>query len=157
MQKKCPRCCVVLPASAFNKSKRYRDGLQTYCRSCHSAMQRERYAADPVAKLKRQMRARKRKSKNPLAQREHELNKLYGLTLEQWLAILKSQGGVCAICKEECKTRKGLCVDHDHDSGRVRGLLCMKCNAGLGMFRDNLDMLRSAVTYLESSVYRRPN
>ena len=73
----------------------------------------------------------------------------YGITSEDYDLMLSNQENVCAICEDECISGKKLAVDHNHDTGEVRGLLCCKCNRGLGNFNDNLDLLRSAVLYLE--------
>lgn len=72
----------------------------------------------------------------------------YGLTLEDYDAIFRAQGGVCAICSEKCRQNALLSVDHDHSTGAVRGLLCHTCNTGLGMFSDDPDILRKAIEYL---------
>lgn len=148
MKKLCPKCEMELSTDKFNKANR-RDGYQSYCRSCHNKMQRDRYHSDPVAKIKHQMRYRKRKSKNPLAQREAELKKLYGITLQDYIEMYNDQDGVCYICKEECKTKKSLSVDHNHKTGRVRGLLCNRCNRAIGMFMDSPSLLRRAADYLD--------
>lgn len=77
----------------------------------------------------------------------------YGITIEQYEQRLAEQGGVCAVCGEPPGPgeRGGLHVDHCHDTGRVRGLLCMPCNQGLGQFRDNAAIMRRAITYLEKN------
>lgn len=78
----------------------------------------------------------------------------YGISAEEYEALLASQGGLCAICRqpEVHKTRgggvKNLSVDHDHETGAVRGLLCVRCNAGLGNFKDRIDILNQAIAYL---------
>lgn len=148
MNKLCPKCKEILPKNAFNKSSR-RDGLQTYCRSCHNKMQREKYNSDPSEKVKRQMRERKRNSINPLAKKDAELKRLYGININTYLEMLKDQGDVCKICKQECKTKYSLSVDHDHKSGKVRGLLCNRCNRAIGMFEDNSNLLRLAAQYID--------
>ena len=78
----------------------------------------------------------------------------FGITPEQYDAMLKEQGGVCAICREPetGRNRAGavsLAVDHDHETGLVRGLLCNTCNRGIGLLKDRPDILRSALQYLE--------
>lgn len=70
----------------------------------------------------------------------------YGLTKSAALALLRKQRGVCAICKERCGHRTNLCVDHR--KRRVRGLLCMHCNSGIGHFRHRPDILENAAAYL---------
>jgi hypothetical protein len=75
----------------------------------------------------------------------------YGITLEDYNFLLEKQNEKCKICNNECPTGKSLAVDHNHETGKVRGLLCKNCNIGLGMFFDNIDFLESAVLYLKSS------
>lgn len=74
----------------------------------------------------------------------------YGISLDEFKKLEESQGGVCAICKQkEMSPRiKYLSVDHDHTTGKVRGLLCSNCNNGLGRFKDSADLLRAAVDYI---------
>ena len=86
--------------------------------------------------------------------RDRWLKRTYGITEDQYLSILKKQNGVCAICnKPEINTRKNgtvkkLAVDHNHKTQVVRGLLCDKCNRGLGHFNDDCKLLESAMKYL---------
>lgn len=81
---------------------------------------------------------------------------IYGIDLAVYASMLEGQGGACAICRNlETKKRNGrtvlLAVDHDHATGEVRGLLCHKCNSGLGAFRDNRALVALALAYLERS------
>ena len=150
MNKTCPSCKETLPVSSFNKASR-RDGYQTYCRACHNRMQRKKYNTDPEAKLKRKIRESRRKGKDPLVSRKAELKRLYGITWEDYVSMLKNQGEVCAICKQECSTTKMLSVDHDHATGRVRGLLCNGCNTSLARFKDSVVLLKRAIDYLNAN------
>lgn len=76
------------------------------------------------------------------------LGKKFGLTVEDYNSLLLSQNGSCAIC-HGCNTNsKRLAVDHCHTTGKVRGLLCDSCNLGLGMFKDRLNILSSAMDYI---------
>lgn len=76
----------------------------------------------------------------------------YGITSEQYHEILASQGGGCAICGTTvCQTGRRLCVDHDHQTGKVRGILCTACNAVLGYSSDTPDILRRAIAYLNAN------
>lgn len=89
-------------------------------------------------------------SKRALAYRKHWLKKQYGLTLEDFDAILERQGHACAICHRE-QVGMRMHVDHCHATGKVRGVLCSNCNAGLGLFSDNPDRLLAAIDYLSAS------
>jgi hypothetical protein len=84
---------------------------------------------------------------NPHGLRRQAMKK-YGLTLEQYEEMFFQQGGLCVICNEAPNGRN-LHVDHDHHTGRVRGLLCNACNAGIGHLQDDPNLLRRAVSYLE--------
>jgi hypothetical protein len=80
-------------------------------------------------------------------QRRWELKSKYGLTLDQWFDMLDAANNVCEICGFAAET---LCVDHDHATGKVRGVLCRKCNRAIGQFDDDPDLLRKAIDYLSS-------
>jgi hypothetical protein len=82
--------------------------------------------------------------------RERRWVRQYGLSKDDYAALLKGQGGTCAICGAAGPGRKSetWCIDHDHETGEVRGLLCHACNAGLGHFLDSGEMLRRAADYL---------
>ena len=83
------------------------------------------------------------------AHRDHCYRKNYGISLDDYNALLDLQKECCAICgiKQE-DFGKNLFVDHDHSTGEVRGLLCHKCNSGLGMFNDDIKLLHAAIDYL---------
>lgn len=92
---------------------------------------------------------------NPEYYMDQDLRRNYGVTLEWYRETLEKQNGVCAICKEPETTvirNKviSMPVDHDHVTGSPRGLLCTKCNRGLGLFRDKIDVLNSAISYLQT-------
>lgn len=88
--------------------------------------------------------------------RKYDLKK-FGLTEEDYQKILKSQNYICAICKQsetvlrKSKELKRLAVDHCHDKGHVRGLLCYACNIGIGLFKHNSEFLRGAALYCEEA------
>lgn len=83
--------------------------------------------------------------------RNYNLTKTYGITLEKYEEILAAQSGVCAICKNAPTKNRSLAVDHDHETGAVRGLLCTSCNTGIGQFKDNTQLLLGAIDYLAVS------
>ena len=118
--KKCSKCEVEKPLDNFSANKKTKDGLQYRCKSCLAE-----YMAD------------------------YQLNKRYGITLQEYDDLLRSQGGGCAICGSEDSGWDGrFSVDHNHDTGEVRALLCNSCNRGLGFFKDSPDVLQSAKEYL---------
>ena len=80
--------------------------------------------------------------------RVSKLRKAYGIDIKGYNAILDAQGGVCAICKCECLSGRHLAVDHDHETGDVRGLLCSRCNTAIGLLRDDETLFTKAIEYL---------
>ncbi|MEU5259007.1 endonuclease VII domain-containing protein [Amycolatopsis sp. NPDC021455] len=103
-------------------------GLQSYCKPCVLAYEREKYGGS---------------CRKPGA-RSRYYRQTYGLTLEQLDELAERQGRRCAICSKESQ----LVVDHDHDTGEIRGLLCPQCNRCLGLFQDNVGLLVAATMYL---------
>lgn len=73
-----------------------------------------------------------------------------GISTQDWINLFVWQGGVCAICKqEEPSSRFVLAIDHSHETGKVRALLCSRCNPALGYFLEDKERLKSAIQYLE--------
>jgi Recombination endonuclease VII len=123
----------------------YRERLRQYSRNYRIRHKEEISARN---KLKR--------SSDPKHQEIHrrsDLKQLYGISVEEYAALLAAQHDVCAICKK--KDRKRLSVDHCHDTRTVRGLLCTKCNLGLGYFDDDPERLRAAIAYLKRARRKR--
>lgn len=87
----------------------------------------------------------------PAYQRERELKQKYALESGDYERMLANQGGVCAICGGLEPGKRPLHVDHDHATGAVRGLLCQPCNLGIGNFRDQIALLKSAIGYLSTT------
>lgn len=133
--KTCTRCKITKDIEEFTVRTERKNGRVSRCRGCMSDLHAE---------------WRKR---NPSASRLRNLKSKYGITREDYLSLLDSQGGVCAVCKKEESTggrSSWLYVDHCHRTGLVRGLLCSKCNKGLGMFEDDMARMESAIGYLRS-------
>ena len=81
--------------------------------------------------------------------RSHRLRR-YGITNDQYLEMVRQHNDVCASCKQPEKTQgKSLCVDHDHKTGKIRGLLCHHCNRALGFAGDSIQILESLIDYLK--------
>ena len=130
---KCGTCEEELPPSSFAKcASNLRTGRQWSCRSCKS-VQAKKYHGKYDTKFKYW---------------KHNIKKKYGITPEDWDNMFATQGGGCAICKGSCSTGRKLAVDHCHTTGAVRGLLCARCNQGLGYFEDDADRLDAATKYL---------
>lgn len=127
--KVCARCGKDYPITYYYKKKSSLDGYERQCKACKN----RQVAAAPS-----------RKSKN---RKFVWIKWRYGITEQEWLALLDKQGGHCACCTQT----KDLVVDHCHTTGKVRGLLCPRCNHGLGHFLDNKQTLQNAITYLESN------
>ena len=92
---------------------------------------------------------RARENRNPQRERGYKLKGIYGISLEEFDTLLESQGFMCAICNREKHTHKNWHVDHGHITNIVRGILCSQCNTALGLIGDDVNNLRSAITYLE--------
>lgn len=90
--------------------------------------------------------------KDALYSKRTKLKAKYGITPEQKDEILKSQNYRCAICKSTDFGSKNWCVDHDHYTGEIRGLLCNGCNTGLGHFKENVRVLSTAILYLRKQI-----
>ena len=92
-------------------------------------------------------RKRKWEEENPNKMRNAYLKWKYGITLEMYNSLFEEQKGLCAICFEEPK-KQNLGVDHDHVSGKIRGLLCSTCNSGIGLFKEDTLLLKKAIEYI---------
>jgi hypothetical protein len=80
------------------------------------------------------------------------LKKVYGITLKEYYELLKEQDNKCAICgRDSFEFKKLLSIDHDHETGKVRGILCNSCNVAIGLFQDDLDIIKNAHTYIKKS------
>jgi hypothetical protein len=89
-----------------------------------------------------------------LAQKGRHLERTYGISLKEYEVLYGQQKGLCAICHRPEPTNNGrlfLAVDHDHETGHIRGLLCSKCNVALGLFEDNVKSLAEATRYINKS------
>jgi hypothetical protein len=118
--------------------------------------ERKRLAEDPERRARQRELSRQRWG-NPeyrATQTEKKRERRYGLTPEQYAAMLEAQGGLCAICRGKGGI-KGFMVDHCHETGVVRGLLCPSCNAGMGMLGDTPAGLMRAVKYLREARKRQ--
>lgn len=147
MLKICSTCKIEKTPSEFYGRKISPDGLAYICKECDDRRHVEYRNANKALLAEKQkqwrdnnkshIRAIKRKSK-------------FGINKEEQDAMLESQNHCCAICnKHESKCRRVLAIDHDHRTNKIRGLLCDNCNRCLGLLKDDLQVLESAVKYLK--------
>lgn len=112
---------------------------------------RERYANDPEYRARVKAQAKAAPSQLPENRKPSRLKESFGITMDQYMEMKNAQDGKCAICGKEEKgsTRVShLFVDHCHNTGTIRGLLCNNCNFGLGHFKDSVELLLKAASYL---------
>jgi len=159
----CIKCGIKQGLEAFHKDKKSKDGKVSHCKQC-AAKKHAKYYKQNKKKIKEGARVwyknniEKARKRNREYNRKHyhrdywkhHLKKHYNITPDGYNELFNKQCGCCAICKtHQSEIDRRLCVDHDHETGRVRGLLCYSCNTILGVARDNSDLLLSAVEYLE--------
>lgn len=150
-EKRCSCCEEAKPLTEFAARKGVADGLAYICRQCQRAVSRKSYSKNKAARAAYFKNYRLKNLDAELARnRASKLQLNYGISVEEYNALFASQDGKCAICGTDQPggRRYRLAVDHCHDTGKVRGLLCNNCNLGLGKFNDDPDLLRKALAYL---------
>jgi len=166
---KCLKCDNDLDKTMFSKDSTRKTGHHPYCRICRNKLHEfrrkkimeengERQEKIRAYDRKRYANGKKKQTKEQIrkASRNFSLKFYYGITHEEYLEIYENQKGLCAIC-EKPETRKEkttgktkwLSVDHCHDTGRIRGLLCSKCNNAIGLLGDNYEGVKKALDYLQ--------
>lgn len=153
LTKRCSHCKEQVPQSNFTKNRNSKDGLGSRCLPCNRLMAKKHYDqnSDKIKEYHRNYRVenKDRLKEYRASKRSYDLEKNYGITQEDYEVLLEKQNGVCAICKQN-RPYKGefMCVDHDHTTGAVRGILCSNCNKAIGLLQDSPDLLKSAIEYL---------
>lgn len=134
--------------SNYKKDRKYKE----IHREEINKKQRDRIKVDEEYRLKMIAKVKRHYDKNRDAILEYrkktKLHK-YGINFEQYTKIAKAQDYVCAICSGVDKSGYRLSVDHNHETGKIRGLLCQKCNHAIGLFKDDVQLLIKAIEYLE--------
>lgn len=149
----CKVCKQEKPIGEFNVHYGKRDLHRNECRVCQGEMSKIHYE-----EVKDEWNARRRSAEGKIKERpmRHNchLKKTFGITRSDYFVMFNHQGGRCAICRTDKPSGSGkktehFAVDHDHETGKVRMLLCSFCNVGLGNFKDSPDLLRKAAEYVE--------
>lgn len=137
----CTKCGESKPLDQFYVYSPENNLRRGSCATCHSKRAREWIAANPE-------RAR-------ATSRRRLLREKYGLNTEQYDALLEAQGGCCACCGSTEPRGKGeqtFAVDHDHETGQLRGILCHPCNRAIGLLGDTAEGVRKALLYLTQDI-----
>jgi len=136
--RKCNRC-EQTDISQFYANPNSKDKLSTLCKTCCKASTKKAKMARIASKREEYKRA----------DRNTQYKKNYGITLDQYEQKLKDQDSRCPLCKtHQSELPRRLAVDHNHDTGKIRGLLCGDCNRALGLFKDNPEICINAANYL---------
>jgi len=152
--RKCNRCGRRLNLLKFSKHKRGKYGRRGICKECDSIYSQE-YHNRPEVKKRSAEWAKDywKRMYTPKTKLNERLKNTYDITLAEYEKIVEKQNGVCAICQKANNVKgQRLGVDHDHKTGKIRGLLCNHCNKGISGFRDNPTLLSRAVTYLRKEL-----
>lgn len=136
--RECTGCKVSKALEEFPPRKRALMGRCRRCRACESSWEKQHKAAKFKA--------------DPLLHRRKALERSYGMTLEAFDALVTAQGGGCAVCGATKSSNRiwRLQVDHDHVTGKLRGILCNRCNTALGMVNDDCSLLEKLIAYVKS-------
>lgn len=168
VEKVCKHCEIVRPTSDFYRDAAAADGLRPECKACTRVRRKRWYDTNrerEIARARAWQRAnrerasatqrrnnarpeRKRKSRDAYYRRT------FGISADGFDALLAAQGGGCAICGRRPERDASLHLDHCHDTGRIRGILCLSCNQALGHFHDDPALLEAAARYLHQGVTR---
>jgi len=157
--KTCTKCNTEKPLDKYGVDKTTKDGYRYSCKECYNAQQRE-YANNnkDLIKSRNAAKAEQRKAyyqsdRGKESSRRSHLKRKYDITLEEYNELLEQQNNKCKICNTEETSERNefLSVDHEHSSGRIRGLLCNTCNRALGLFQDSSEVLQNALIYLQNN------
>lgn len=164
--KKCRQCGETKSLNDFYRASGTRDGYRGECKTCSAAAKRARYLADReryIARTKAWVAANRDRrrayeeeyrssGRKAVSDRKSHLKRTFGLSAEAYDEMLVRQKGGCAICGDASPVGSSLHVDHDHGDGHVRGLLCFRCNNGLGQFQEDPGLLDVAIEYLNNGL-----
>ena len=157
-EKTCRRCSKLKPLDELVRHREMPLGRDNLCKPCNVAIATEWRKVNRKRYNETRALSRQANSHRFAVQREESLASRYGITSADYDALLIQQNSCCGICGRHAdavprrkQDVRGLHVDHDHDTGLVRGLLCLNCNGGLGQLQDSPSILRAALRYLDAS------
>lgn len=140
----CMYCGALKSASDFFRNEELITGYTADCKSCRQHRKRNSPPPPMVAEKIAAMRARKR-----LSDRDYRLRSEYGIDTSEWLRIFDAQGRVCAACGTDTPTSVGWAVDHCHQTGSVRAILCNRCNIAIGLMKEDASVARMLADYID--------
>lgn len=150
----CTKCNKNKKRSEFFKRKSSKDGLNLWCKGCH-VNNNNKWVKDNLDHVNKKQKVSYYADLDKI--RNKELKHKFGITKSEYDIIHKSQDGKCKICNKPESTlgRNGkmrpLAVDHDHLNDKIRGLLCARCNTGIGLLYEDISILESAIKYIEQA------
>ena len=153
-EQKCTKCGKVKSYKEFTPSPAHPStGLSSHCRQCTAERSKDyrdrKKAGSPQRGFLKEEGPNGRWS-DPNYQHREKMFKKYGIRVEDYNRMFAQQKGCCAICgRHQSVFKKKLNIDHNHTTGKVRGLLCINCNHGIGQFKDSQELLLKAHKYLE--------
>lgn len=182
--KVCKKCKNEFPLDYYYKSTNYADGHISMCKNCHHLkydgrpyqgtrteygkikLQAKEFedgtklcikcnTIKPIEEFPNKFKGTKKKASCKECTGDNLIKRKYGLNKEDYISKCEIQNYKCKICGDEIRSLRGLLVDHDHLTGKIRDLLCNSCNSGLGMFKDKSELLILAAEYLKKHQTKR--
>lgn len=143
--KECFECKKILTLSDFSKDLSKKDGKSIYCRYCLRKRLKRNRKNDLNFNKKRQINRKKYKK----TEIDYALKYRYGISLEEKNRMLELQNNQCKICKSNQTDQKSFAVDHCHKTGKIRSLLCGRCNRTLGIIKEDINILKAMIEYIK--------
>lgn len=149
--KRCSKCKKVKPLDEFSKRKERKSGYGSRCKECMNE-QHKAWRKGKEAIVYARSRAWKAKHKEHIKEYNFlkKLHYNYGLSKDDYNRMLDEQDSKCLICDKRFTDKLKPCVDHNHETGEIRGLLCIYCNTMLGYAKDSCRILEKGIVYLKS-------
>jgi hypothetical protein len=153
----CCKCKQCKPLEEFTRDKKNKDGRTYDCKACRSVIYKQ-WMADNPEKVKatrdKNWAYRKDYYQRPeqkLKYRKRFIEKKYGISYDEYEKMVDEQGNVCYICNrpEPQERNEHLAVDHNHKTGKVRGLLCSRCNRVIGLLEEDLQLIEKLKNYIK--------